>query len=79
MSKPDAGRRSALATYAANKTTTQLLALINNTFTYTAGSAGGAGTETAIGTATNGVTLTGNIVNGNNVKNSAGNPPVAMK
>ncbi len=78
MSKPDAGRRSGVATYAANKTTTQLLALTNNTFTYTASSAGGAGTETAIATATNGVTLTGNVVNGNGVKNSAGNQPVAM-
>ncbi|HZX59071.1 MAG TPA: hypothetical protein VFE54_10105, partial [Mucilaginibacter sp.] len=50
----------------------------NNTFTYTTGSAGGAGTETAISTATNGIALTGNVVNGNGVKNSAGNQPVAM-
>ncbi|HZX58205.1 MAG TPA: glycosyl hydrolase family 28-related protein [Mucilaginibacter sp.] len=78
MSKPDAGRRSGLATYAANKTTTQKVALTNNTFTYTTGSAGGAGTETAISTATNGVSLNGNIVNGNYVKNKYGTEVVAM-
>ncbi len=78
MSKPDAGRRSGIATYTANKTTTQKVALTNNTFTYTSTSAGGAGTETAIATCTNSVTLSGNIVNGNAVKNKAGNQPVAM-
>jgi len=78
MSKPDVGRRSGVATYAANKTTTQKVALTNNTFTYTAGSASGAGTETAIATATNGITLTGNVVNGNNIVNKVGTKVVAM-
>ena len=78
MSNPDAGRRSGIATYAANKTTTQKVALTNNTFNYTSASAGGAGTETAISTCTNSVALTGNVVNGNGVKNKAGSQPVAM-
>ena len=78
LSTPNLGRRNALATYASTLTTTQLVALTNNTFNYTSGSAGGAGTETAIATATNGITLTGNTVNGNSVKNKAGTMVVAM-
>ncbi|HTI59430.1 glycosyl hydrolase family 28-related protein [Mucilaginibacter sp.] len=78
MTTPSLGVRKAVVTYVPTKTNTQKLTLANNTFNYGTGANGGAGKELAISTCTNYVTLSGNVVNGNSVKSSAGAEVVAM-
>ena len=75
---PSAGMRRAMVSYAANKTNTQKIYLGNNTFNYATSANGGAGRELAIATATNYVTVDGNIVNGNGIKSKTGAQVAAM-
>ena len=63
------GTRSAILSYVATKTLTQLVNLTNNTITYATSANNGAGPERAINTCTNNATLIGNIVNGNSHSN----------
>jgi hypothetical protein len=72
MTTPSLQARNAILSYATPMTTTQLVNLTNNNITYGTGANGGAGTETAVSTHTNTVTLVSNKVTGNSVKSKSG-------
>ena len=70
--------RNAILSYATTMTNNQRVTLTNNTITYSSGANGGSGGETAIAPHTNNFSMTGNKVNGNNVKSSSGKQVYAI-